>query len=105
MADLKKRRSSFDAEIKEREEPLKAISDLMGLSGQWINVASYRYKVASQAGWVSFDQNLLKANLGQLKWIDQEKMLVALELAQKPANRLSVFISTPSIIKENNMYA
>ena len=95
LADLKKRRSYFDAEIKEREEQLKAIADLMGLSGQWINTPNYRFKVANQAGRVTLDQNLLKANLSHLKRIDQAQMLAALESAQKPGKPFERFYLSP----------
>ena len=95
LAALKKNRSSYDAEIKEREEQLKAIVDLMGLSGRWINTPNYRFKVASQAGRISLDQGLLKANLGQLTRVDQAQLLSAVESAQKPGKPFDRFYLSP----------
>ena len=91
LAELKRRRTDCDAEIKEREAQLKAIADLMGLTGKWINTANYRFKVSSQTGRMTVDPNVLKANLHQLKQIDRDQLTAAWDSAQKlgkPFDRL-----------------
>jgi hypothetical protein len=54
LAEMKKRRSDIDDEIKEREQQLKSIAALMRLTDRWISSANYRFKVNSQTGRISF---------------------------------------------------
>ena len=95
LAAIKEHRKAIDQEIKERERQLKSIADLMGLSGQWINSANYRFKVASQAGRVTLDQNALKVNLSQLTRVDRDQLLAAVEAAQKPGHPFERFHLSP----------
>jgi hypothetical protein len=93
LADLKAHRSDVEAEIKEREDQLKALAALMGRPGQWINSGTHRFRVSSQAGKVTLDQNLLKAGLGQAGGMDEQELSALLATAQKvgrPFERLQI---------------
>ncbi len=83
LAHLKASRSNLEAEIKEREAQLKALAALMGRPGQWINGRTHRFRISSQAGKVTLDQNVLKAGLEQGEGMDEKKLSALLASAQK----------------------
>jgi len=83
LADLKAARSDLEAEIKEREDQLKALAALLGRPGQWINGLKHRFRVSSQAGRVTLDQNLLKVGLTQAGGMKEDELTALLASAQK----------------------
>jgi hypothetical protein len=93
LTELKETRNDLEAEIKEREDQLKALAGLLGPPGQWINGHKHRFRVSSQAGKVTLDQNLLKAGLSQVGRLDENELALLLASAQKtgrPFDRLQV---------------
>jgi hypothetical protein len=93
LTNLKAARNDLEAEIKEREDQLKALAALLGLPGQWINGRKHRFRVSSQAGKVTLDQNLLKAGLSQTAGLDAAGLDAILASAQKtgrPFERLQI---------------
>jgi hypothetical protein len=93
LTELKATRNNLDAEIKEREDQLKALASLMNLPGQWINAGKHRFRVSSQAGKVTLDQNLLKIGLSQAGGLDEaglEALMVASQKTGRPFERLQI---------------
>ena len=70
LSNLKNQRHQLEAEINERENQLKALASLMGVSCQWINGQHYRFKVGTQKGRSTFDAGLLKSKLENLPAAD-----------------------------------
>ncbi len=62
---------------------MKALAALMGRPGQWINSRTHRFRISSQAGKVTLDQNVLKAGLEQGGGMDEKKLSALLASAQK----------------------
>jgi hypothetical protein len=63
LANLKAQKSSLEDEIQDRENQLKAIAVIMGKTNQWIASGKYRFKVSTQNGRQTLDQEILKSNL------------------------------------------
>jgi len=83
LTDLKAARSDLEAEIREREDQLKALAALLGRPGQWINGRKHRFRVSSQAGRVTLDQNLLKTGLTQAGGLAEAELASLLASVQK----------------------
>jgi hypothetical protein len=95
LTKLKSSRSTLDDEIKEKESQLKSVSALMGKSNQWISANSYRFKVGSQKGRITIDQNLLKDNLSQVIGLDDESLINLLASSQKEGQPFDKFYLSP----------
>ena len=95
LTNLKEQRSQIDQEIKEREEQLKAISSLMGRGGQWIKAVNHRFKVSTQAGRVTLDQNKLHANLNTLQPQTKDDFLALVESSQTQGRPFERFNLSP----------
>ena len=93
LTELKATRNTLEAEIKEREDQLKALAAIISPPGQWINGQNHRFRVSSQAGRVTLDQNLLKAGLTQSGNIGEaglEAIFASAQKTSRPFERLQV---------------
>lgn len=59
LADLKEKRSTLDAEIRELETGLKDAYALTGMAGGWINTGQHRFRRAVTAGRRSLNRDAL----------------------------------------------
>ena len=93
LTQLKASKNDLESEIKEREDQLKALASLLGLPGKWINGLKHRFRVSSQAGRVTLDQNLLKTGLSQTGKLDEagmEAIFVSAQKTSRPFERLQI---------------
>ena len=96
LADLKEKRSTLDAEIREMETGLKDAYALTGMAGDWINTGQHRFRRAVTAGRRSLNRDALHEALagifrfGHLADIDVNALLSRCEREGAASSRLII---------------
>lgn len=96
LTSLKDSRDTLDAEIDELEAGLKDAYILTGMTGDWINAASHRFKVSQHPGRRSLNRDALYEELAEifaaegLADIDVEALLIRCERVGQPYTRLTI---------------
>lgn len=95
LADLKDKRTALDAEIEELEAGLKDAYALTGMTGDWINADSHRFRISQQTGRRTLNRHALREELEEIFHfedldIDVEALLRRCEKEGQPFSRLAI---------------
>ena len=92
LADLKESRTALDAEIEELETGLKDAYALTGMTGDWINAGTHRFKVSQHPGRRTLDREALRLELLDALGDEHaaEKLLSWCEVEGNPYSRLTI---------------
>lgn len=92
LADLKDSRTALEEEIEELETDLKDAYALSGMTGDWINAGSHRFKVSQHPGRRTLDREALRLELLDVLGDEHaaEKLLSWCEVEGNPYSRLTI---------------
>ena len=92
LADLKDTRTALEAEIEELEAGLKDAYALSGMTGDWINAGSHRFRVSQHPGRRTLNRDALRLELLDVLGDEHaaEKLISWCEVEGRPFSRLTI---------------